>query len=156
MPRFDLGRALDGGDVARPDTITATEDEQVLAVDVVDDWGAVFRFSVGTDGAWFAECIVASRRDDGSWEDHGRGGSHGTAWPLPWRPPAEGWDGSPLLVMGTTSFGVEATFGFAAPAVRTVTAEHQGRRRTVDIASPVGAFVVIGSIADQDDARVVE
>jgi hypothetical protein len=131
--------------------IHATFDEPVLAVDVHGEWGAIFKFSVSDSGEWFASTNVV-RRLDGRWEDSVSGGSHGGDWTTPWRPPARGWGGSHLLVIGTTKqtvFDAEeqerelaAVSGFASGAVGSIRLQWDGGERRIAV-SPVGAFVAL-------------
>jgi hypothetical protein len=53
--------------------IRPNDDDQVLAIDVLDRWAAMFLFSVSTDGEFFAESDVAVRRPDGRWDSLGGG-----------------------------------------------------------------------------------
>lgn len=139
--------------VVRVDEIVATDDEQVLAVDMHGDYAAAFSFGVASDGTHHAAVSYARRTAQGVYDELGDGGWSG-GWPTtPWRPPIEGWDGQSLLFMGSGGLDVEdghentlqllAISGFATRAVADVVVNQDGRTRSVSITSPVGAFVVV-------------
>ena len=131
-------------------SIIADATQTILAVDRVGTWGAAFEFAAGIDGEYSATAIWAHRLH-GGWEDMGSGGSHGGDWSTPWRPPADGWDGSHLLVLGRSGREVEldgrdltfeAVVGFASDRVGAVHVEVDGEVRRVT-PSPCGAFCAL-------------
>jgi hypothetical protein len=143
-----------GNATVRPEAIVPVDyDESILAVDAIRNWAAAFRFHVNSKGQFSAEAIYAQRGTDGEWDEMGSGGTHGDGWETPWLPTAEGWDGEPLLLMGSSGLDVEdederllsldATFGFASTRVVKLTVEQDGASRDVVVDSPVGAFVIL-------------
>jgi hypothetical protein len=123
-----------------------------LAADSQGQWGGLW-FSLGDDGEWFCDCVSAQRRADGRWEELGSGGSQGSGWDVPWRPPDLGWDGSPILVMmvaGLTVFddadlelNLRVIGGFAAPLVSGLLLVDGDNERQVPVRSHVGAFALV-------------
>jgi hypothetical protein len=147
-----LADALAGRGVFAGAELRPSEQELILAADSQGRWGGLFRFSLGADGDWFCDCLSAQRHADGRWEELGSGGSYGGAWEVPWRPPDDGWDGAPILVMmvaGQTVFddadqelNLRVIGGFVAPSVNGLLLRDGDHERHVPVTSPVGAFAV--------------
>jgi hypothetical protein len=145
---------VNGQLVASSSEISPADSEPVRAVDVVDSWGAAFRFTMWENGDWAAETTLASRSRDGIWQDRGSGGSHGSSPGTDWvRPPVTGWAGQHLAIAGLCSCSADdndddpgrelvAVFGFASPSVVSVRARCDGTERTIQ-PSPAGAFVAV-------------
>lgn len=124
----------------------------VLATDRVGGFGAAFRFGLFARGEWYADAVYARFRHD-QWEEMGSGGSHGADWAAPWSPPAHGWEGRVLYVMGSGGLDVEdddgsdaellVVYGFAAPEVASIEISGPTERRSVPITSRVGAFAAL-------------
>jgi len=146
---------MEGRATAAPEQIVESSRDDplpVLAVDRLGEFGAAFRFAVFARGEWYADAIYA-RRWDGGWEEMGSGGSRGDGWVAPWVPPAEGWEGEALYVMGSGGLDVEdehgsdaelcVVYGFAAPQVATVEVAGPNCDRAVPVSSNVGAFAIL-------------
>ena len=80
MPLPTLSEIIDGQLIAGDSEIRPTEDEPVRAIDVLEPYAAVYRFSADSSGAWFANCTLAYRADEGSWRILGRVAPTATPW----------------------------------------------------------------------------
>jgi hypothetical protein len=151
VPRPTLSEIIDGQLIAEDTEIHPTEDEPVRAIDVLEPYAVVYRFSTDAGGAWFASCTMAQRAGDGSWQDTGSSGTRGEALELPWRPSRRTLNGHTLAIFGSGGMGVgEGTsaflrfvVGFADPSVRQLRARAATGERTIEVRSPVGAFAVL-------------
>ena len=56
-----LSEIIEGRLIAGDSEYDPTEDEPVLAIDVLGPYAAVYRFSADAGGAWFAGCTLAQR-----------------------------------------------------------------------------------------------
>ncbi|MDQ1567647.1 MAG: hypothetical protein QOF96_2527, partial [Actinomycetota bacterium] len=150
---FDMTGAMEGRALFDGVDIEPSADGPVLATDRELDWGAAFRFWLSEDGDVDCDCVLAQRRGDGWWDDLGSGGARYGDWDVPWRPPEKGWPNGPMLVLATTGQTVYdaadeeldliAVCGFVAPSVQAIRSIHDGRERTIPVASRVGAFVAL-------------
>ena len=107
VPLPTLSEIIEGQLIAGDSEIHPTEDEPVRAIDVLEPYAAVYRFSADAAGAWLANCTLAYRADDGSWRDTGSSGTHGDALKLPWRPSSptlngQSWDRCSARPPGST------------------------------------------------------
>ncbi len=151
MPLPTLSEIIDGQLIAGDSEIHPTEDEPVRAIDVLEPYAAVYRFSADASGAWFANCTLAYRTDDGSWRDSGSSGTHGDALELPWRQSSPTLNGHSIAIFGSggmdvgegTSTFLRSIFGFADPSVRRLRVSAATGERIIEVRSPVGAFVVL-------------
>jgi hypothetical protein len=157
MVRRSLSDVIEGRLITPGSTISTPLDEAVMAVDVVDTWAALFRFSVEMNGEWYAGCQRATIGWNHRWEEMGSGGFRGDGWEMPWQPPEQGWDGRGLFIFGHTAQGVaddegldhsfDAFCGFAAKPVAAIRVTCDSKERLVKIESELGGFAVaaIGS-----------
>lgn len=153
MAAPSLSEVVEGRLISADSEIVASSDEPVRAVDVLGSVAAVYRVSIGVDGDWYEQCTVAVRSRDGEWRETGSGGARVEGWESPWRPSSETLEGRSLAVFGSTgsvlpdsrgSKGfVRCTYGFVDPLVRSLRVSTAGSERTVEVTSPVGAFVVV-------------
>ena len=136
---------MEGRATAGPSVIDSDNGDElpVLATDRPATFGAALCCGVDPEGCWFAEAMYARRESSGRWLDMGT---------TPWRPPQDGWDRDPLLMLGRAGLtvedangcvvGLDAVYGFATPVVRAIEVP-DGERRVVPLDSPVGAFIVV-------------
>lgn len=151
MPRPTLSEIIEGELIAGDSEIHPTEDEPVRAIDVLEPYAAVYRFSADAGGAWFASCSLARMADDGSWQDRGSSGTHGDALELPWRPSSRTLNGHTIAIFGSggkdigegSSTFVRSIFGFADPSVCRLRVSNTTAERIIKVCSPVGAFAVL-------------
>ena len=102
-----LDDIMNGVATFRGDEILADAADTILAVGTERGRGVAFDFAVYSDGEYAAEAKIAIRRNDGHWEELSDGGAWGDGWPTPWRPEPDGWDGRPLLVLGSAGAQVD-------------------------------------------------
>lgn len=151
MPRPSLSEIIDGWMIAGDSEIRPTEDEPARAIDVLEPYAAVYRFSADADGTWYANCALARRADDGSWRDTGSSGTHGAALELPWKPSSRTLNGHTIAIFGSggmdigegTSTFLRSIFGFVDPSVRHLRVSAATAERVIEVRSPVGAFAVL-------------
>lgn len=151
MPHPTLSEIIDGRMIASDSEIHATDDEPVRAIDVLEFYAAVYRFSAGADGDWYASCTLAKRCDDGSWSDRGSSGTRGVDLQLPWRPSSRTLNGHTVAIFGSggvdvgedRSIFLRSIFGFADPSVSHLRISAATLERIIEVCSPVGAFVVV-------------
>ncbi len=153
MARPTLSEVIDGRLISGDSEIVPTEDEPVRAVDVLEPFAVLYRFSVGERGDWYDQCSVAMRTSDGTWEETSSGGGHGGGWVVPWRPSTQTLDGRAVFVFGSAGMhlpdaqdemvSVSGIYGFADLAVRRLRVSSEAGDRVVEVSSPVGAFVVL-------------
>jgi hypothetical protein len=152
VERPNIDEIMRGEATVRLAEIVASGDEPFLAVDTFREWGSAFRFGVNERGEFLAEALHAHLIAPGRWDEMGSGGSRGSDWETPWRPPRDGWDGEPILQLGSSGLTVEdqaeeefsllAHFGFVIERVAGLAISQDGVDRLVRVDSPVGAFVV--------------
>jgi hypothetical protein len=89
-----------------------------------------------------SDCAISERSPDGSWARPGSWG--GSGWiDDPLVRSATGWDGSPVVWLGSCgSDGVRAVVGAASAQVAAIGVAQDGREWTVPIESACGAFIV--------------
>jgi hypothetical protein len=153
VSRRALSEVIDGRLISGGSGIVPTDDEPVLAVDVLGCFAAVYRFSVDHGGAWFADCTVALRIAEGTWRDAGSGGTRGAGWKVPWRPSRETLDDRAIAIFGSIGRDladeqdrpvfVRAIYGFVDPTVRSLHLSAASGERAVEVESPAGAFAVV-------------
>ena len=151
--RPTLSEVIEGALISSAADIAPTEDEPVRAIDVLGGVAALFRFSIDGTGAWFEECSIALRAADGTWKQSTGGGSHGDGWKGPRRPSTRTLDGHTISIFGSVGLDrpdekgdmvfVRAIYGFSDPVVRALRVNAASGERTVKVASPAGAFVVL-------------
>jgi hypothetical protein len=114
--------------------------------------GAVLFVRLWRNGNMDCECAITERRAGGGWEEPM--GSGGGGWiDDPLVRPEEGWQGDAVLWLGESgSNGVRAVRGAASKRVSAIEVEQAGRRRSLPVESPCGAFVV--GIESQEPAVV--
>jgi hypothetical protein len=153
MARQSLTEIIGGRLISDAPEIFPTVDEPVRAIDVLEPYGAVYRFSVAESGAWFEECSIALKGPDGLWTETTAGGSHGDSWDVPWRPSFDTLDGHTVSIFGSAGMElpyeddrvvfVRGVYGFADRAVRSLHISAATGERAFELDSPVGAFVVL-------------
>jgi hypothetical protein len=140
---------IDGREVASD---LQAVDDQVLAIDVLDSWAAVFQLSLQSDG-WYETNMTLAGRTAGGWEFMTGGGMWGTGWDLPWIRPVDGWPPGHLLSLGTCGIDVElddgtdreliAVCGFASLAVEAISVINDAAERII-VPSETGAYIAVG------------
>jgi hypothetical protein len=142
---FDVGewtvRVLEDGLPPLPERL---EPSQIVPVAAWrgERHGAVLFVRLWRNGQVDSDCAITQRRADGGWDEPwGWGGGPWVDDPLVRS--ETGWDGSPVAWLGTSgNDGVRAVEGAASKQVAAIEVEQAGRKWTVAIDSPCGAFVV--------------
>ena len=151
MPRPTLSEIIDGRLIADDSEMYPSDDEPVRAIDVLEPYAAVYRFSADEGGLWYASCALACRADDGAWRETGSSGTHGAALELPWKPSSQTLNGHTIAIYGSvgmdvgdgTSTFLRSIFGFVHPSVRHLRVRTATSERVIEVRSPVGAFAVL-------------
>jgi hypothetical protein len=156
-----LSEIIDQRVISKASFIEPTRDLLPVAIDTVGRFAVVYWLGIEEQGEWVEECSIALRTGD-TWSETTRGGGHGEGWETPWRPPSDGWNGRALVVGGSSGMDlpndgdqmvlVRGVYGFVSEQVRAIRSTQGGASRVVDVASPVGAFVVL--LIGEDSAEL--